>query len=356
MRRRRTFLIVFAILLVILIGGVAALVLMSGGGGGPVPGPTPGAEVEPVATLEPEMEPVVVIVQPVRRGQRIPHDAVDIRRWEVTKLPSDPVYAVEDVIGGYAAVDLDPHRPLRAKEVKRVVLEGSNVSLAIPPGKVGYSVPVRLVAAVAGALKPGDRVDVLISWKVVDVDQDLQIKLPVLLVGEEDCLAGCQPTGEQLPGLVSQYTVQNALVLGVDIWDDEQSDLPVVQPGEDIEEEPAIPVVEGEEEAAPEEAAPPVEQAVSPYSLVSVVTLAVDPQSALVLKWSLESNSSIDLALRSAVDLEEFAQPEAVTLEYMVNRYQISLPPKLPHAPENEFEYSVLKAAEEAAQAATAEE
>ena len=359
MRRRRTFLIVFAILLVILLGGVAALVMMSRGGGGPAAGATPGAEggVEPEVTLEPEMEQVVVVVQPVRRGERIPHDALDTRRWEKDDLPDDPVRDENDVIGGYAAVDLTPHRPLRAREVKKVVLEGSNVSLAIPPGKVGYSVPIRLVAAVAGALKPGDRVDVLVSWKVVDVDQDLQIKLPVLLIGEEDCLAGCQPTGEQLPGLVSQYTVQNALVLGVDIWDEDQPDLPAVQPGAEPTPEGPLPLpTEGEEEVSPEEAPPPVEQQVSPYSLASVVTLAVDPQSALVLKWSVESNSSIDLALRSAVDREEFAQPEAVTLEYMVNRYQISLPPKLPHAPENKFEYEVLKAAEEAAQAATAEE
>jgi Flp pilus assembly protein CpaB len=352
MRRRRTFLIVFAILVVILIGGVAALVMM-GRGGGPAAGPTPSAEGEVVAevTPEPEMEPVVIVVQPIRRGQRIPPDAVEIRRWEVDRLPADPVYELEDVVGGFAAIDLTPPRPLSAKYVKKVVLEGSNVSLAIPPGKVSYSFPVRLVAAVAGALKAGDRVDVMISWSVVDVDQDLQVKLPVLLVGGEDCLAGCQPTGDQIPGLVTQYTVQNALVLGVGFWDEDQPDLPVERPGEEGAEEPTIPLVEGEgEEQVSEEAPAPVEEPTSPYSQVAVVTLAVDPQSALVLKWSVESNSAIDLVLRSAVDIEEFAQPEAVTLEYMVNRYDISLPPKLPHAPENIFEYKIIKAAEEAAQ------
>jgi Flp pilus assembly protein CpaB len=348
MRRRRTFLIVFAVLVVILVGGVAALVMMSRGA--PPPELTPGAEgeVEAEVTPEPLMEPVVIVVQPVRRGQRIPPDAVEIRRWEVDRLPADPVYQLEDVVGGFAAVDLTPPRPLSANQVKKVVLEGSNVALAIPPGKVAYSFPVRLVAAVAGALKAGDRVDVMISWTVVDVDQDLQIKLPVLLIGEEDCLAGCQATGDQIPGLVTQYTVQNALVLGVDFWEDR--DLPVTQPGEEAVEEPVIPVVEGEEgEEVPEEAPPP-EEAASPYSLVSVVTLAVDPQSALVLKWSVESNSAMDLVLRSAVDIEEYAQPEAVTLEYMINRYQISLPPKLPHAPENIFEYKIIQAAEEALQ------
>jgi len=350
MRRRRTFLIVFAVLVLILVVGVTALVLMSRGAPPELP-PEDGEGLEPLPTPEPEMEPVVIVVQPIRRGQRIPPDAVEIRRWEVDRLPAEPVYQLEDVVGGFAAVDLTPPRPLSASQVKKVVLGGSNVSLAIPPGKVAYSFAVRLIAAVGGALEAGDRVDVMISWNVVVVDQDLQIKLPILLTGGEDCLAGCQETGDQIPGLVTQYTVQNALVLGVDFWEDR--DLPVGRPGEEAEEEPVIPVVEPEEteegEIPVEEAPPPAEPTL-PYSRVSVVTLAVDPQSALVLKWSVESNSAIDLVLRSAVDIEEFAQPEAVTLEYMVSRYQISLPPKLPHAPENIFEYRVIETAEEALQ------
>ena len=110
MRRRRTFLIVFAVLIVVLIGGVVLLVLMGRGGGGPAPGPTPGPEGAVIAevTPEPEMEPVVIIVQPVRRGQRIPPDAVEIRRWEVDRLPAEPVYELEDVVGGFAAIDLTP--------------------------------------------------------------------------------------------------------------------------------------------------------------------------------------------------------------------------------------------------------
>ena len=43
------------------------------------------------------------------------------------------------------------------------------------------------------------------------------------------------------------------------------------------------------------------------------VTLVVSPQDALVLKWALENDVSIDLALRSAVDQDIYAQPEAVT-------------------------------------------
>jgi hypothetical protein len=86
-----------------------------------------------------------------------------------------------------------------------------------------------------------------------------------------------------------------------------------------------------------------------------VVTVAVDPQYALVLKWAVEGNSSLDLVLRSAADLEEFSQPEAVTLQYMVTRYEISLPPRLPHELENEFEYQLIDKAEELAATASGE-
>jgi Flp pilus assembly protein CpaB len=297
------------------------------------------------------MEAVVVVVQPVRRGERIPPDALEIRKWRADLLPDDPVESLEEAVGGYATADLTPPLPLSASNVKTVTLEGSDISLAIPRGKVGYSFPVRLVSAVANAIRPGDRVDVLVSWTVVQVDQDMQIKLPVAIVGGEDCLAGCQPTGEQLPGLVTQYTVQNALVLGVGLFGGEEPGIEIAQPGEG--EEPAVPLVEGEETPTGEEV-PPVEAPPS-LSQITVVTVAVDPQYALVLKWAVEGNSSLDLVLRSAADLDEFAQPEAVTLQYMVSRYEISLPPRLPHALENEFEYRLLTEAEELAATASGE-
>lgn len=349
MRRRRTFLIVFAVLVVILVGGLAALVIMNMRGG-ITPPPEVEEELEPTSTPEPIMESVVVVVQPVRRGERIPPDAVEMRKWEVDRLPEDPVYSLEEVVGGYATVDLTPPQPISASKVKTVILEGSEISLAIPPGKVGYSFPIRLVSAVANAVKPGDRVDVLISWKIIEVDQDLQIKLPVALIGGEDCLAGCQPTGEQLPGMVSQYTVQNAIVLGMGLFEEVAETVEVVQPTDEGGEGGGglLPIgTAPEDEGAAEEV--PVEQVSTapPLSRITVVTLAVDPQYALVLKWAVESDSSIDLVLRSASDIEEFAQPEAVTLEYMINRYAISLPPRLPHALDNVFEYKLIKEAEE---------
>ncbi len=347
MSRRRTFLIVFAVLVIILLGGVTALVVMQRRGAGPEPAPETEVAAQPTPTPEPIMESVVVVVQPVRRGERIPPDAVELRKWEADLLPEDPVRSLDEVVGGYATADLTPPQPLSASKVKTVILEGSDIALAIPPGRVGYSFPIRLFSTVASAVRPGDRVDVLVSWKIVQVDQDMQIRRPVTLVGGEDCLAGCQPTGEQIPGLVTQYTVQNAIVLGVGFFEDETEGIKVVQPGEAAQPTPT-PVPQAQQPEG--EAAQPPPEPVSrgpQLSQIAVVTLAVDPQSAAVLKWALESDSPMDLVLRSASDLEAFAQPESVTLEYMVRRYNILPPSRFPYALENDFQYQLIEKAEQ---------
>jgi hypothetical protein len=59
-----------------------------------------------------------------------------------------------------------------------------------------------------------------------------------------------------------------------------------------------------------------------------MVILVVDPQDALVLKYARENNFILDLVLRAAGD-EAPNDTEAVTLEYMIRRFNISLPPKL---------------------------
>jgi pilus assembly protein CpaB len=178
---------------------------------------------------------------------------------------------------------------------------------------------------------------------MVEVDQDTQIKQPIVRIGEEDCLAGCQVTGDQLPRLVSQYSVQNATVLAVGLWQEELPEISVAEAVAGATEDEATT----EEEATPP--APEVPSVAQAITQLTSVTLIVSPQDALVLKWALETNASIDLVMRSAVDQDIYAQPEAVTLQYMLDRFQISVPPKLPLAPENEFDTQYLSDAQESA-------
>jgi len=342
MKRRRTFLIVFAILIVILIVGLIAL-WVSRGGGNLLERVQQGEDIvelitpQPTATPRPETEPIVVALQTIPRGMVVPPDAVEIREWPKTdEFPTNAARRLESVVGRVARVDILRQRPVLTSMVTDVDLgTGAEMALGIPKGKVAYALPVKMLSAVANALKPGDRVDVLLSFSVVEVERDQQIKQPVVKTGGEDCLAGCYFTGEQIPRLVSQYSVQNARVLAIGIWQEEPVEIAVPAVSEET--------VEGEATPVPP-TAPTVAQAAT---RLTSVTLIVSPQDALVLKWALETNASIHLVMRSAVDQDIYAQPEAVTLQYMLDRFQISVPPKLPTAPENKFEYRFLQDAQQ---------
>ena len=57
-------------------------------------------------------------------------------------------------------------------------------------------------------------------------------------------------------------------------------------------------------------------------------TAATENQDALVLKYARENNFIMDLVLRAAGD-EVPVSTEAITLEYMIRRFNITLPPQL---------------------------
>lgn len=344
MRRRRTFLLVFIILVLLLVAGLIGLWRLRGGnglGGGDGDGSATGSPLLPVLQATPEVktERVVVALQAVPRGMRVPPDAIEIREWPVDDrdYPKDPALKLTDVVGKMARVDIPRQRPVSLSALADLSIgDGSEMALAIPKGKVAFAAPVRIMSAVANTIRPGDRVDVLVSFAMIEADEDSQIKKPVFFTGGEALLAAPQPTGEQIPRIVAQYTVQNVLVLDVGLW---EQDLPEVIQATTSEEAPET------EENAPPPAAPSVASAM--VELTSV-TLVVSPQDALVLKWAQENDASLDLAMRSAVDQDIYAQPEAVTLQYMLDRFQISVPPKLPHALTNmEFEKRLLDEARE---------
>jgi Flp pilus assembly protein CpaB len=340
MRRRRTFLLIFVILVLLLVVGLIALWRLRGGslfgstdsGGEDVSTERP---LLPIlqATPVPQTQFVVVALQTVPRGMRVPPDAIEVREWRLDDrdFPKDPALKLSEVVGRIARVDILAQRPVSLSMLADLSLgEGSEMALAIPKGMVAFALPVRKMSAVANAIHRNDRVDVLISLSMIEVDVDWQIKEPVKYFGGDPVLAEPQPEGEQIARLVSQYTVQNALVLDVDLWET----LPQVVPTAVAGETP------GEQAAPP----PPASDVAQAMIQLTSVTLVVNPQDALVLKWAFENDAAIDLVLRSAVDRDIYAQPEAVTLQYMLDRFQISVPPKLPHAPtSSELEERLLK-------------
>jgi pilus assembly protein CpaB len=122
------------------------------------------------------------------------------------------------------------------------------------------------------------------------------------------------PSENQRPRMVSQMVLQNSIVLQI-------GDFP-------LEEELKITATPVPQEQAPaqgqatEEAAPPAKP--------SVITLIINPQDAIGLNYLIYSGAQLTLTLRNPNDNERLNR-DAVTLQYLLENYQIPIPVKLPY-------------------------
>ncbi len=337
MRGGRILLIVgiVGVVVALIVGGILIIRSLN-------PSSPPPTESEMDGTEEPPpmgaMHEIVVAAQNIPRGTPITEEnlAVRLALWPEDAIPTGALYELESAYGRIARVDIVLNMPITegmlTDDAGKLGAIGSDAALMIPSGRVGYAIAVAGNAGVAWALQPGDHVDVLISLLVMDLDEEFQAEIPnqancLSPSEEEGCTPGAfgrievlpngwvvnlVPSGSQQPRLVTQMTVQNAQVLRVGSWEEEE----VVQspPPEETAGEEAVPVA-------------------TPKKSVRWVTLAVPPQEAAVLKYAEESGASIDFVLRSADDHAASVEfrTQAVTLDYIFAEYGIEAPPKLPY-------------------------
>ena len=335
MRRGRTFILLG---LVLAVGAVLAAVLLSRTS---TPAKKPESTAQAVLTTK-----IVVAFQPIARGGKIITEAVSLFDWPVTQVPTGALTDVGKAIGKFAKIDIPqglPILPSMIAESAAGTIVGGDASLAIQPGKVAVAFPLRStypeketlpydrrdkevlprLLSVAFAAQPNDRVDVMACFWVYELDKDFQTRRlnkfyyinPAEPTQPLELPAGRPATGAsglggiegpaepQLPRMVCQWTVQNARVLKLGDW--------VAVPPT-----PA-PQGSGGQQPTP---APPLPQ---------VATLEVDPQDALVLKYARETGAQLDMVLRAAGDKESKFSTEAVTLQYMFERFKVAVPPKL---------------------------
>ncbi len=233
---------------------------------------------------------VIIAVQDMPAGTPIVPDAVTFMDKPINEVPADAVTSPEKLRGKVAAVDI--YRgdiiTLDMLTTKEKILQEKPISL-IPPGKVAFTIKVDELSSVAYSIQPGDYVDVLVGLDFVDVQREAQCQTP--------CPEGF--TGEQIPRHVTQLTIQNAQVLNVGLR--------------------TITAT------LTEEGTPPAEAQQVYYNYV---TLLLSQQDALVLKYLREIGAIVDLALRNPDD-KSVVSTEAVTMEYVLRRFNIPIPPKL---------------------------
>jgi hypothetical protein len=120
---------------------------------------------------------------------------------------------------------------------------------------------------------------------------------------------------------VTQLVIKNAIVLRIGEWPLSGATEAIVVTPEPASTEAATEEAAGEEPTAEPPPAP------------DVITLVMSRQDALVLKYSLETGADIDFALRSALDNEVTdVSTDSVTLQYLLDFYDIVEPPLLPIA------------------------
>jgi Flp pilus assembly protein CpaB len=350
---RRT--LILLLLVIVLGGGAAVLVIMNQQAAeGPKPEDASPAAPGTVPTqVFPTQIPifytrVLVAAQEIPRGMVIPEDGVVVREWPVESAPAYGLADPGDAIGFIARTDIAREMPILSTQLvdnlSQIARRGSDAAAVIPPGLVAVAVPIDRLTNVAHAPKSGDYVDVILSFLFVDVDEEFQSRLPNRLTlttvrqdGTLEFLTGLEgrvePSGDfqfpvivgpsetQRPRLVTQRTIQAAFVLHVGTFPPD---------GDFLGRRPTPTPLPPPPDGAPTPTPPPAQPTPTPLPL-DMITLAVEPQDAVVLVWAIESRLPITLALRSANDLTR-TPTTAVTLEYMINTYNVPQPPRLPYA------------------------
>jgi pilus assembly protein CpaB len=266
---------------------------------------------------------------------------------------------VNDVIGKRAKLPLQAGIALTAGYLSDTAV-GSFLSSQIPAGYVAISIPVDTLSEFSMALNPGDHVSVLVALDMIDLDQNFQSALPnavgsvtgiclnadgsihfdattglpaatcpkTLTIAPSIGRTELEPTinqpvyvvpngGAQRPRIVSQILISDATVLGL-------GDLKEIAKSAGTQPTPTpVPA----NAPTPAATAAPV-TAIDPNN---IITLIVSPQDAVTLNYILlNKGAKLNLVLRSAQDNKQ-TKTESVTLQFLMDQYNIPLPSKLPY-------------------------
>ncbi len=356
MRRGRVFIL---LALLLLVGAAGVFVVLGGLGGGgeeqAPPTPTPLGEAE-----------IVIAAQHIPRGSVIPPEAIIVSPYPADYMVETMLDDPARVVGRRARVDIARGVPVTenmiTEEAGDLLAVGSDAAFAIPAGFTAISIPMDRFSGVAYALREGDQVDVLVSMLIVDLDEDFQSPTPnrsiFLFNANGDLLSSfscatisvdegefiCQqaeagsvvgkiefdetsgedffvvPSGPARPRLVTQRLIANATILGVGNF---------ALPEEEVEQ-PTVVATEAPEGAgapAAQQAAPIEAPAVEPPD---IITLIVEPQDALALNWAMGAGVDLTLTLRSPNDPAADLETDSMTLQALIDNYNIAVPSRLP--------------------------
>lgn len=350
---------VLILLSLILLFGILAAVFWMRSRSTPAKPAAAGGKPAPNATQQVNTISVVIAAQPIKRGTLITKDML-----AEVKLPADRVIVTQitnpkDAIGKRAVRDLPQGVFLTKGDVAEhlsVSSEGSLAALQIPPGSVAISIPMTRLTGVAYALRPGDHVAIIATFPFVDVDQQFQSVLPNKIgvveapgvtkerttitagITSSDVYLGYGtqdkelevplyviPSEPQRPRLVTQMVIKDAAVLYVGEFPLTENKPTVQQTSSSVQGK-----TNGAKPTPTPPPPPPPQFGGQTPTKPDIVTLVVSPQEAVTLKYLLDRQVVLTLALRAANDNTNIST-DAVTLSYILDKYGVVVPAKLPY-------------------------
>jgi pilus assembly protein CpaB len=174
---------------------------------------SPASVVTKIIKSEIKLKNVVVASEPLGFGMVLSSANLKVVSWPQNALPPNAFFSIDDMLADGSRVVL---RPIETNEPILVAkITGSNESASlsklIEDGHRAVTIRVNDVAGVAGFILPGDRVDVVLTRKVVTK-------------GSGDDRA----RGRQSKTAVADLLLQGVRVLTIDQIADERSDKPLV--------------------------------------------------------------------------------------------------------------------------------
>jgi len=312
---------------------------------------------------------IVIVVQPIPRGGIIRADQLGYLAYPTGQTIEGMFTNTADVVGKRARYDLESGVPLTQSMVVESAAEvaetGSDTALLIPAGMVAFPIPIDRFSSLAYGLRAGDHVNVISTMLFVDLDGTYQAMLPNNIAGvqspgqviissgvdgsstitidgliniltaqvvpaagspqgraEPDVLTGQTfyviPSESQRPRLVSQTLLQDIVILHVGNF------LYTDQNGNEVQ--PPSTEIDAAGNAVP-----------STVNAPDLITLIVSPQDAVTLNYLVYAGADLTLALRSVGD-DSVISTDPVTLDYLLNTYNIPLPSNLPYGLEPHVE------------------
>lgn len=235
-----------------------------------------------------ETQQVVIAFQTIEPWQEIPPDAVALTDYPqpipadavLAEMPSDvpPIVAGTEVTETVSGIDfvagkisntrIYPGQVIVTTQLVNKDLEeirlglGGKLSYIIPDGQVAVALNIDPISSVAGALQSGDQVDIIASYGIELLNLDTQETVEA--------------------GSITQFFMQKVQILRVGPW-----------------------AVSEDEGGGP----------------TGTVTILLEPQQALELKWITE-NTNWQFVLRSITDEQDFVT-EPVDINFISEKYDL---------------------------------